>query len=98
MNTSEIFDPNTINKVDTFIGWLESKVAEANPKIPNMWVIKINNEELTKEDRSMISLLDNADSDFIRILYRKGYNEFEVGIGSIDYTNCTEIRYIKKYE
>ena len=98
MNTSEIFDPIIINKVDTFIRWLESKVAESDSKISDMWVIKINNDELSNEDKEMIYLLNNANSDFTSILYRKGYNEFEIGIDPITYTNCTEIRYIKKYE
>lgn len=84
--------------VELFLDWLESKVAESNPKMPDMWVIKINNDEITNKDRKMISLLDNSTSDFISSLYKKGYNEFEVGIDSAKYTNCTEIRYIKKYE
>lgn len=92
----EIDDTNKL--VELFLNWLESKVANANPRIPDMWVIKINNNELTNKDRKMISLLDNSTSDFISLLYKKGYNEFEVGIDSITYTNCTEIRYIKKYE
>lgn len=92
----KIEDTNKV--VELFLNWLESKVAEANPRISDMWVIKINNDELTNEDKKMISLLDNSTSDFISSLYKKGYNEFEVGIGSIDYTNCTEIRYTKKYE
>ena len=45
--------------VELFLNWLESKVAEANPEIPDMWVIKINNDEITNKDRKMISLLDN---------------------------------------
>lgn len=89
---------DTNKLVELFLNWLESKVAEANPRIPDMWVIKINNNELTNKDRKMISLLDNTTSDFMSLLYKKGYNEFEVGIDSIQYTNCTEIRYIKKYE
>ena len=89
---------DTNNLVELFLNWLESKVAEADSRIPDMWVIKININELTNKDRKMISLLDNSTSDFIRLLYKKGYNEFEVGIDSIKYTNCTEIKYIKKYE
>lgn len=92
----KIEDTNKL--VELFLNWLESKVAEANPRIPDMWVIKINNDEITNKDRKMISLLDNSTSDFISLLYKKGYNEFEVGISSINHTNCTEIRYIKKYE
>ena len=92
----KIEDTNKL--VELFLNWLESKVAEANSKMPDMWVIKINNDELTNKDRKMISLLDNSTSDFISLLYKKGYNEFEVSIDSIKYTNCTEIRYIKKYE
>ena len=88
-----------VNKqIDLFIKWLESKAANANPKIPNMWVIKINNDELSDEDKRMIYLINNATSYFMCLLYKKGYNDFEVGIDSITYTNCTEIRYIKRYE
>ena len=89
---------DTNKQVELFLNWLESKVAEANPARTDLWVIKINNDEITNKDRKMISLLDNSTSDFISLLYKKGYNEFEVGIDSIKYTNCTEIRYIKKYE
>lgn len=92
----KIEDTNKL--VELFLNWLENKVAVANTNVPDMWVIKINNNELTNIDRKMISLLDNSTSDFISLLYKKGYNEFEVGIGSIKHTNCTEIRYIKKYE
>ena len=46
--------------VELFLNWLESKVAEANPKMSDMWVIKINNDEITNKDRKMISLLDNS--------------------------------------
>lgn len=89
---------DTNKQVELFLNWLESKVAEANPARTDLWVIKINNDEITNKDRKMISLLDNSTSDFISLLYKKGYNEFEVGIDSVKYTNCTEIRYIKKYE
>ena len=89
---------DTNKQVELFLNWLESKVSNANPEIPDMWVIKINNDELTDKDKEMISLIDNSTSDFISLLYKKGYNEFEVGIDSVTYTNCTEIRYIKKYE
>lgn len=88
-----------VNKqVDIFINWLENKVAVQSREMPDMWVIKIHNRELTDEDKSMISLLNNTDPYFNSLLYRKGYNDFEIGIGSIDFTNITEIRYIKKYE
>ena len=92
----KIEDTNKV--VELFLNWLESKVAEANPIIPDMWVIKINNNELTDKDKKMIYLLDNSTSDFISLLYKRGYNEFEVGIKPSSYTNCTEISYIKKYE
>ena len=36
-----------------------------------MWVIKINNDELTDKDKEMISLIDNSTSDFISLLYKK---------------------------
>ena len=84
--------------VELFLNWLESKVAEAKSIRTDLWVIKINNDELTDKDKKMISLLNNSTSDFISLLYKKGYNEFEVVIDSITYKNCTEIRYIKKYE
>lgn len=83
--------------VESFLNWLESKVAEANPKISDLWVIKINNDNLTDIDKRMISLLDNSTysfSDFISLLYKKGYNEFEVGISR----GRIEISYTKKYE
>lgn len=89
---------DTNKLVDLFLNWLESMVAVANPKIPDSWVIKINNDELTDEDKKMITLLNNSSSDFIKLLYKKGYNEFEIGIDSVEFTNRTEIRYIKKYE
>lgn len=89
---------DTNKQVELFLNWLESKVAEANPARTDLWVIKINNDELTDKDKEMISLIDNSTSYFISLLYKKGYNEFEVGIDSVTYTNCTEIRYIKKYE
>ena len=89
---------DTNKQVELFINWLESKIAVANTNVPDLWVIKINNDELTDKDKEMISLIDNSTSYFISLLYKKGYNEFEVGIDSIKYTNCTEIRYIKKYE
>lgn len=92
----KIEDTNKL--VELFLNWLENKIAVANPRIPDMWIIKINNNELSNIDRKMISLLDNSTSDFISLLYKKGYNEFEVGISSINHTNCTEIRYNKKYE
>ena len=87
---------DTNKQVDLFINWLESKVANANPRIPDMWVIKIDNCDLTNEDINMISLLNNSTSDFISLLYKKGYNDFEVG--SMDIIKYTEITYIKKYE
>ena len=71
----KIEDTNKL--VELFLNWLESKVAEANPKMPDMWVIKINNDEITNKDRKMISLLDNSTSDFISLLYicnNKMYN------------------------
>lgn len=89
---------DTNKQVELFLNWLESKVSEANPARTDLWVIKINNDELMDKDKEMISLIDNSTSDFVSLLYKKGYNEFEVGIDSVKYTNCTEIRYIKKYE
>lgn len=87
-----------VNKqVEIFLSWLESYVAEADPG-SDSWVIKINNADLTKEDKNMISLLNNTTTEFSSKLYEKGYKDFEVGIDSIEYTNRTEIRYIKKYE
>ena len=89
---------DTNKQVELFLNWLENKVANANPETPDMWVVKLNNAALTDKDKEMITLIDNPTSDFISLLYKKGYNEFEVGIDSITYTNSTEIRYIKKYE
>ena len=89
---------DTNKQVELFLNWLESKVAEANPVRTDLWVIKINNDDLTDKDKEMISLINNSTSDFISLLYKKGYNEFEIGIDSVSYTNCTEIRYTKKHE
>lgn len=87
-----------INKqVEMFLSWLESNVAEADPRMSDLWVIKINNADLTEKDKNMISLLNNTTTEFTSLLYKKGYKDFEVGIDSIEFTNRTEIRYIKKY-
>ncbi len=87
-----------VNKqVEIFLSWLESHVAEADPGMNDSWVIKINNAELTEEDKNMISLLNNTTTEFSNLLYKNGYKDFEVGIDSIEFTNCTEIRYIKRY-
>lgn len=89
---------DTNKQVELFLNWLESKVAEANPVRTDLWVIKINNNELSNKDKGMISLISDGDPDFMRLLYKKGYRSFEVGIDSISWTNCTEIRYVKQYE
>jgi len=46
----KIEDTNKL--VELFLNWLENKVAEANPVRPDLWVIKMNNNELTNKDRN----------------------------------------------